>query len=275
MTEITTPEDLVTSNHAFMMRNKRHGVLAPKAAEDRWQDLQAVVSEMGRLSDLYYERAEAAEEARLEAVAAYARAADTGKAAPAGLGSKVQDAKLAVDGTLRAYRDNLPRLVAARKAYDALFDDRKFITEYRAAVSAEFLKRREAAVNAFKVLDTEIPALSELYGLLGEFTLDNLLGDAVRAIEYNGDQLTHGGVFTGQGHGSWNDSKLSEALSEVRRYVLSDDPIKGGTLLTEDLDTIADALPELAEQRYEEWQEALAASRMTMTHASPYGNYNH
>jgi hypothetical protein len=74
---------------------------------------------------------------------------------------------------------------------------------------------------------------------------------------------------------SWAAPKLSEALSDIRRYVLSDDPIKGGTLLTEDLGTIAAALPGLAEQRYEEWQDKLAASRMTMRHASPYGSYSH
>ncbi|MFE9974221.1 hypothetical protein ACFYRD_26525 [Streptomyces hirsutus] len=270
MTEITTPEDLITNNHDHMMRNKRHGVLAPKVAEERWQALQAVVSEMDRLTELYYERAEEAEDARLAAVAANARAADSGKAVPAGTGVKVLDARLAVDGTLSAFRANLPRLEAARRAYDALFNDRAFISEYRDAVSAEFLKRRTAAIKAFKALDAEIPYLAELYKLLGDYTLNGLLGDVVGDIEFNGEKLTHGGVFTGQGRDSWNDPKLNEALSKVRGYVLHDDPIQGGTLLTEDLDTIAAALPDIAEQRYEEWQEALAASRMEMRHASPW-----
>ncbi|OCC07523.1 hypothetical protein [Streptomyces sp. PTY087I2] len=275
MAEITTPEDLLTPNIEFMMRNRRHGALAPKAAEDRWQAVQAVASEMERLSELFYERSEAAEDARLEAVAAHARAADSAKDVPAGLGAKVQDAKLAVDGTLSAFRANIPRLSAARKAYDALFDDRKFITEYRAAVSAEFLKRRDAAVKAFKALDAEIPKLAELYRLLGDFTLNHLLSDSVRDIEFNGAKLENGGVFTGNGRRSWDAPDLSEALSTARRYVLSDDPIKGGTLLTEDLDAIADALPDLAEQRYEEWQEALASERMRMRNAGPYGAFTH
>ncbi|MFE5076906.1 hypothetical protein [Streptomyces halstedii] len=274
MTEIT-PEDLVTSNHEFMMRNKRHGVLAPKVAEDRWQALQAVVSEMDRLTELYYERAEAAEDAHLGAVAANARAADTGKAVPAGTAVKVMDARLAVDGTLSAFRGNLPRLATARKAYDALFEDRAFITEYRSSIASEFLKRREAAVKAFKELDAEIPALAELYGLLGDFTLTHLLSDELGEIEFNGSPMEHGGVFTGQGTESWDAPKLSEALSNVRRYVLNDDPIQGGTLLTEDLPTIAAALPELAEQRYEEWQDRLASERMTMRNASPYGGFSH
>ncbi|MEU9652627.1 hypothetical protein AB0E00_27445 [Streptomyces sp. NPDC048110] len=274
MPEITTPEDLITPNVEFMMRNQRHGVLAPKVAEDRWQAVQAIVSEMDRLTELFYERTEAAEDARLAAVAAHARAADSGKAVPAGMGAKVQDAKLAVDGTLTAFRANLPRLSAARRAYDALFDDRKFIAEYRKAVSAEFLKRRDAAVKAFKALDAQIPALAELYTLLGDFTLNGLLSDVVADIEFNGEKLEHGGVFTGNTD-SWAAPKLSEALSTVRRYVLSDDPIKGGTLLTEDLGTIADALPELADQRYEEWQEKLAAGRMEMRHASALGSYSH
>ncbi|MFF7000005.1 hypothetical protein ACFY93_34480 [Streptomyces sp. NPDC008313] len=242
-------------------------------AEDRWQALQAVVSEMERLTELFYERTEAAEDARLEAVKAHARAADSGKAVPAGMGAKVQDAKLAVDGTLSAFRANLPRLAAARRSYDALFDDRKFITEYRAAVSVEFLKRRAAAVKAFKALDAEIPALAELYTLLGDFTLNGLLGDVVADIEFNGEPA-NGNLFT-ENTDSWAAPKLSEALSAVRRYVLSDDPIKGGTLLTEDLGTIADALPALADQRYEEWQDKLAASRMEMRHASALGSYSH
>ncbi|MFG2815731.1 hypothetical protein [Streptomyces sp. NPDC048410] len=274
MTEITTPEDLVTDNHELMMRNRRHGVLAPKVAEERWQALHAVVGEMERLTELYYERAEAAEDARLEAVAANARAADSGKAFPAGLGSKVQDAELAVDGTLAAFRGTLPRLHAARRAYDALFDDRAFVAEYREVVSAQFLERREAAVEAFKTLDAEIFALAELYTLLGDFTLNHLLHDALADIEFNGEPVTDGNVFT-ENHSSWPSPKLSEALSEVRRYVLNDDPIKGGTLLTEDLSAITDALPGLAEQRYEKWQEDLAKERMQMVHASPYGSYSH
>lgn len=227
MADAITPEDLITSKHDFMMHNRRHGALAPKVAESRWQALQAVVSEMRRLAELHTQRSEAAEDARLEAIAAYARAAETGKNAPAGMGTKVQDSRLAVDGTLRAFRDTLPRLEAARKAYDALFDDRAFITEYRAAVSAEFLKRREAAVNAFKVLEVEIPALAELYGLLGDFTLNRLLSAELGEIEFNGEPLEHGGIFTGQGNGSWDAPKLSEAIAEVRAYVLSDHPIKG------------------------------------------------
>ncbi|MEU2114121.1 hypothetical protein ABZ567_00385 [Streptomyces sp. NPDC016459] len=270
MTEITTPEDLLTPNIEFMMHNKRHGALAPKVAEDRWQALRAVISEMERLSELFYERSEAAEDARLEAVAAHARAADSGKAVPAGLGAKVQDAKLAVDGTLSAFRANIPRLSSARRSYDALFDDHAFITEYRAAISVEFLKRREAAVKAFKTLDVEIPALAELYTLLGDFTLNHLLGDTVRAIEFNGSKLEHGNLFT-ENEESWAAPKLSQALSDVRRYVLSTDPIKGGTLLTEDLGVIADALPELADQRYEEWQEALEAQApMKARNANPW-----
>jgi hypothetical protein len=270
MTEKITPEDLITPHHEYMMRNQLHGVLAPKVAGDRWQALQAVVSEMNRLSDLYYERAEAAEDARLAAVAAHARAADSGKAVPAGMGAKVQDAKLAVDGTLSAFRAALPRLVAARKAYDALFSDREFITEYRKAISAEFVTRREVAVKAFEELDAQIPALAELYGLLGDFTLNHLLSDAVHNIEFNGSELEHGGLFTANDD-SWAAPKLSQALSDVRRYVLSDDPIKGGTLLTEDLGTIAAALPDLAEQRYEEWQEELEAQApMKMRNANPW-----
>ncbi len=274
MNEITTPEDLITPNHEFMMRNKRHGVLAPKAAEDRWQDVQAAAVEMDRLMDLYYERAEAAEDTESEAVAAHARAAESGKAAPANTAAKVTEAQLAVKGTLSAFRAMLSRLVAARKAYDALFDDSAFIAEYREAVSAEFLKRREAAVNAFKELDSELSALAELYPLLGDFTLNHLLGDVVHEIEFNGSKLEHAGVFT-ENDRSWAAPKLSEAVNEVRRFVLNDDPIQGGTLLTEDLDVIADALPALAEQRYEEWLERLAASRMEMRNAGPYGGFSH
>ncbi|KIX79225.1 hypothetical protein SF12_05700 [Streptomyces sp. MBRL 601] len=274
MTDMTTPEDLITPNIEFMMRNIRHGVLAPNLAGERWQALQAVVSEMDRLRELYYQRAEAAEDARLEAVALNARAADTGKAVPAGTGARVMDARLAVDGTLSAFRANLPRLQAARKAYDALFDNREFITEYRAAISAEFLKRRQVAVKAFQALDAEIPALAELYTLLGDFTLNHLLGDSLAEIIYDGEPGPDGNLFT-DNTDSWAAPKLNEALSIVRGYVLNEDPIKGGTLLTEDLDIIADALPALAEQRYEEWQEALAASQMTMRHASKYGSYNH
>jgi hypothetical protein len=274
MPEITTPEDLITPDVEFMMTHRRHGALAPKVAEDRWQALQAVVSEMERLTKLFNDRSEAAKDARLEAVKAHARAADSGKAVPAGLGAKVQDAKLAVDGALSAFRANLPRLEAARKAYDALFEDRAFITEYRAAVSAEFLKRREAAIKAFKTLDAEIPALAELYTLLGDFTLNGLLSDTLAEIEWNGEKGPSGNLFT-ENTDSWAAPKLSEALSVVRRYVLSDDPVKGGTLLTEDLGTIADALPELAEQRYEEWQEKLAAGRMEMRRASTLGSYSH
>ncbi|MFG2682588.1 hypothetical protein [Streptomyces sp. NPDC048392] len=182
----------------------------------------------------------------------------------------MQDAKLAVDGALSAFRANLPRLSAARKAYDALFDDRAFVTEYRASVAAEFLKRRDAAVKAFKSLDAQIPALAELYTLLGDFTLNSLLGDTVRDVEFNGSNLEDGAVFTGNAD-SWAAPKLAGALNEVRRYVLSDDPIKGGTLLTEDLGTIAAALPELAEQRFEEWQDDLAASApMQMRNAHPW-----
>jgi molybdopterin converting factor small subunit len=267
---MTTPEDLITPEYDFMMRNKRHGVLAPKVAEDRWQALQAVVSEIERLSELYYQRAEEAEDARLAAVAANARAADTGKAVPAGTAVKVMDAQLAVDGTLRAFRDNLPRLTAARRDYDALFSDRNFIAEYREAVAAEFVKRRAAVVKAFKELDAQIPALAELYDMIGKFTLDGLLGDTLASLEYDGEKLTHGGVFTGQGHGSWDDPKLSKAMSEVRRYVLNEDPIMGGTLLAEDLDTISAELPALLEKRYEEWQEKLAESRMEMRNANPW-----
>ncbi|MBD9731737.1 hypothetical protein IGX29_07870 [Streptomyces sp. H28] len=275
MTEVTTPEDLLTPDLEFKMRDRRHGVLAPKAAEDRWQALQAVVSEMERLTELHTKRAEAAEDARLEAVKAHARAAESGKAVPAGTAVKVMEARLAVDGTLRAFRDTLPKLKAARASYDALFADREFIAEYRKAVAAEFVKRRAAVVKAFKEVDAQLPALAELYPLLGDFTLNHLLGDTVRAIDFNGEKMPHGGVFTGQGHGSWSDPKLREAMAQVRGFVLNDDPIKGGTLLTEDLDTIAAALPDIAEQRYEEWQEGLAESRMEMRRASIYGTISH
>lgn len=274
MTEVTTPEDLITSNHEFMMSNNRHGSLAPKVAEDRWQALRAVVSEMDRLIDLYYERAEAAEDARLEAVAANARAASSGKAVPAGTGAKVMDAQLAVDGCLSAFRATLPRLVAARKAYDVLWDDREFIAEYRQAVASEFVTRREAALKAFNELDSQIPALAELYGLLGEFTLNRLLGDFVSSLEFNGNALSNGRVFTAPER-SWMAPKLSEAMTEVRRFVLNDDPVLGGTLLTEDLDTVSDALPALIDKRYEEWREELAKSRMQMVGGSPWNGTVH
>ncbi|MFF7492679.1 hypothetical protein [Streptomyces rubiginosohelvolus] len=274
MTDATTPEDLITPDLEFKMRNIRHGALAPKVAGDRWQAVQAVAAEMERLTDLYYQRAEAAEDARLEAVALNARAADTGKTIPAGTAVKVMDARLAVDGTLSAFRANLPRLEAARKAYDALFDDRAFIAEYRDAVVPEFLKRRAAAVKAFKELDAQIPVLAEAYYLLGDFTLNRLLSDTVGEIEFNGSPLTDGSVFADY-QGAWTAPKLSKALSDIRGYVLSEDPIKGGTLLAEDLGTIADALPELAEQRYEEWQDALASERMEMRNAGPYGGFSH
>ncbi|MFE2556709.1 hypothetical protein ACFXGT_11830 [Streptomyces sp. NPDC059352] len=270
MTEKITPEELITPNHEYMMSNQRHGVLAPKIAGDRWQALQAVVSEMNRLSDLYYERAEAAEDMRLAAVAAHARAADSGKAVPAGMGTKVQDAKLAVDGTLAAFRSTLPRLVSARKAYDALFNDREFIAEYRETVAAEFLKRRESALKAFKELDTQIPALAELYRLLGEFTLDHLLSDSVAALTFNGEHLENGNVFT-KYERSWAAPKLSEAVSQVRDFVVNDDPVLGGTLLAEDLGTVARALPELAEKRYDEWLEDLEVQApMKMTNSNPW-----
>ncbi|WP_405892433.1 hypothetical protein OG612_18635 [Streptomyces sp. NBC_01527] len=271
MTKTTTPEDLITSDHEFMMRNIRHGALAPKAAGDRWQAVQAVAAEMDRLSDLYYQRAEAFEDIRADAVAANARAADSGKAAPAGTGAKVMDAELAVAGTLAAYKAALPRLAAARKAYDALFADRAFITEYRDALSSEFVKRHESAVKAFRELDSQVPALAELYGLLGDFTLNGLLGDTVREIEFNGSTLANGGTFTGSGVKSWDAPKLSEAMSTVRGYVLNGDPVYGGTLLAEDLDAIAAALPGLAEQRYDEWQEELANNApMRMVGGSPW-----
>lgn len=274
MTDVTTPEDLITPDHEFKMRNIRHGVLAPKVAAERWQALQAVVSEMDRLRELFDKRTEAAEDARLEAVALNARAAESGKAVPSGTAVKVMDARLAVDGTLSAFRASLPRLEIARRSYDALFDDRAFIADYRAAVASEFIARRAAAVKAFKELDSQIPALAELYRLLGDFTLNGLLGDTVKGIEFDGKPLTDGAVFADY-QSAWTAPKLSEALSEARRYVLNEDPVKGGTLLTEDLDTIADALPELAEQRYDEWQEALARDRMQMRNAGPYGALVH
>ncbi|WP_030782154.1 hypothetical protein [Streptomyces sp. NRRL S-920] len=274
MTEEITPEDLITDNHEFMMHNVRHGSLAPKTAEERWQELQAVVGQIERLTDLYYERAEAASNARADARAAHARSAETGKAAPAGIGAKVLDAELAVDGTLSAVRGALDRLPIVRKAYDALFEDDAFVTEYRKAVSAEFLKRRDVAIKAFQVLEAQVPALAELYTTLGEFTLDHLLWDTVSDIEFNGEKLSNGGVFT-KSECSWAAPKLATAISEARRIILSDDPVTGGTLLTENLNTIAAALPELAEQRYEEWQEALAAERMQMRNAGPYGAFSH
>lgn len=270
MTEIITPEDLVNDDHEFMMRNKRHGSLAPKVAEDRWQELQAVVTEMQRLNDLYYERAEAAEDIRLDAVAVNARAASSGKAVPAGTAVKVLEAKLAVDGCLAAFRAEIPRLVAARKAYDALWDDRSFISEYREAVASEFVQRRDAAVKAFKDLDANLPVLAELYGLLGDFTLEHLLKDAVTDLAFNGHNLENGHVFTAYER-SWTAPKLREAMGQVRRYVLNDDPVLGGTLLAEDLSVIADALPELAAKRYDEWQETLEAEApMKMSNANPW-----
>ncbi|MGV9728467.1 hypothetical protein ACWDUE_13975 [Streptomyces albogriseolus] len=252
----TTPEDLITPNHDFMMRNKRHGTLAPKVAEDRWQSLQAVVREMERLSDLYYQRAEAAEDVRLEARNAHARAASTGKAAPTGTAVKVMEAELAVDGTLSALRAMLPRLESARKAYDALFTDRAFIEQYRNALIPEFLQRRETVLSAFAELENNVPALAELYQLIGVYTLRDLLGENhTRYMPAN--------------HG-WSAPALAEALSTIRGFV--DDPsgIRAGTLLAEPLGTIEAELPALAEAREEEADLENQRGKMQMRNANPW-----
>ncbi|MFD0074494.1 hypothetical protein ACFVIY_18880 [Streptomyces sp. NPDC127166] len=275
MTEEITPEDLITPNHEFMMHNIRHGSLAPKVAEERWQALQAVTAEIERLSDLYYDKVASANAAEKEAVKLNAEAAATGKAVPSGTAVKALEAKLAVNGCGEALKAQLSKLSVVRNAYDALWDDLAFVAKYRAAISSEFLKRRTVALKAFRELEAQVPALAELYQTLGEFTLDHLLKDSVHAIEFDGNPLPNGGVFTGQGHGGWDAAKLREAIGTARRYVLNDDPIMGGTLLTEDLNTISAALPELAEQRYEEWQEELAASRMQMRNSGPYGGFSH
>lgn len=272
MTEVITPEDLVTNDHEFMKRNVRHDSLAPKVAEERWRLVEAVVSEMDRLSELYHEKVGEANAAEREAVELNAKSAATGKAVPAGTALKALEAKLAVDGCLEAFKAQLPKLVAARRAYDALFKDSVFVGQYREAVSAEFVKRRAAAIKAFQSLDTQLSALSGLYQTLGDFTLNSLLISTVRDIEFDGNKLTNGGIFTGAGarSNSWDDPRLTEAVRTVRRYVLNEDPIKGGTLLAEDLNTVAAALPELADKRYEEWQEELATAHLDLRPASTW-----
>jgi hypothetical protein len=274
MTKIKTPDDFLTSGHEFMMRNKRHDSLAPKVAEERWQALQAVVTELNRLDALYYERAEAAEDAELAAVAAHARAASSGKAVPAGSAAKVTDAQLAVKGTLSAFTATLPRLEAARKAYDALFEDHAFLAEYRAVTSEEFLKRRKAALEAFAVLDRELPALAELYGNLGRFTFNGLLADFLDELGEELDRLVNINTFMPSNHG-WSAPQLTEAFGKVREFVVNGDPIYGGTLLAEDLKAVKAELPALVEQREEEAHMENAANRMMMVGGSPWGRTVH
>jgi hypothetical protein len=127
-------------------------------------------------------------------------------------------------------------------------------------VAAEFIKRREAALLAFAELDGNLAALGSLYSSLGDLTLNRLLRDDVSSLTFDGRPIESGGVFLSSNR-SWAAPKLAEAMNEVRRFVRNDDPIAGGTLLAEDLETVSAALPELAEQRYDEWQRDLATDR--------------
>ncbi|WP_435058701.1 hypothetical protein [Streptomyces sp. bgisy060] len=257
---MATPDDIITGD-VLALAACNHGTLAPEIAETRYQAVRRAFGKVESLRERWEMLSEDAANARQTALVASAEAADSGRKMPTGSAAKVLEAELAADGCVVAIRKAIADLRNARRAYDALWNDMAFVAEYRETVAAEFLKRRKTVLKAFKELDVNLPALAELYGTLGEFTLDHLLRDSVNSIEYNGEPLTHGGVFL-RTHASWTAPKLSEAMAEVRRFVTNDDPITGGTLLAEDLDTVAAALPELAEKRYEEWQDELARIRV-------------
>lgn len=256
---MTTPDDLITSD-VLALAACNHGALAPEIAETRYQAVRKTFGKVESLRERWEKLTEEAADIRQAALVASAEAADSGKKMPSGFAAKVQEAELNADGCIVAIRKAIAELRNARRAYDALWDNPAFIAEYRQALAAEFIKRREAVLKAFKELDANLPALAELYGTLGEFTLDHLLTDEVTAIEFNGEPLHNGRTFLAPER-SWMAPKLSEAMTEVRRFVLNDDLITGGTLLAEDLDAVAAALPELAEKRYEEWQDELARIR--------------
>ncbi|MGW8065850.1 hypothetical protein ACVV2G_27160 [Streptomyces ziwulingensis] len=257
---MTDPSDLITDD-VLALSIIRHGSLAPDAAETRWEAVRAAFENVESLSDRWYELNEAASDARAAAVAASAEAVTGGKKTPAGGAAKVLEAELAVEGCGVAIRKAIATLRDARRSYDALWDDTAFVAEYREAVAAEFLKRRKAVLKAFNELDANLPALAEAYALLGDFTLDHLLSDAVTSLEFDGRPMANASVFM-RPHRSWLAPKLSEAMTEVRQYMTNDDPITGGTLLAEDLDTVAAALPDLVDKRYEQWQDDLAAARI-------------
>jgi hypothetical protein len=256
---MTTPDDLITGD-VLALAACNHGALAPEIAESRYQDVRKAFEKMESLSDRWEKLTEEAAEVRQAALIASAEAADSGKKMPSGFAAKVQEAELNADGCIVAIRKAIAELRNVRRSYDALWDDPAFVAEYREAVAVEFLKRRENVLKAFKELDANLPVLAELYGTLGEFTLDHLLNGEVTAIEFNGEPMVNGRTFLAPEH-SWTAPKLSQAMTEVRRFMTNDDPITGGTLLAEDLDTVAKALPGLADKRYDDWQDELARIR--------------
>ncbi|MFI0940909.1 hypothetical protein [Streptomyces sp. NPDC021020] len=263
--EKITPDHLLMSTTYQVDTSHRHDALAPKIAFQRWQAVQDAIDKSESLYDRWYELSYALEDARQEALAASAKAHAEGKNAPAGTAAKVFQAELDLNGCFEAFRASRRAIVTARKPYDALWEDPAFLAAYRETVAAEFVKRREAVRAAFAELDGNLAALGSLYGSLGDLTLNGLLRDDVSALTFDGKPIEHSSVFLAP-HRSWTAPKLAEAMSEVRRFVRNDDPVTGGTLLAGDLDDIANALPELADKRYDEWQDEL-----TRTEADRYG----
>ncbi|MFI7357338.1 hypothetical protein ACIBTP_25805 [Streptomyces avidinii] len=216
----TRPEDIWTAEAQLWSQDPWHCDLAPAVAFERWERVMELTEQCYALEERWPELASAAEEIRKDSAKAHAEAIRKGTKAPA-TAAKAFEADAALEGCSIVLRETVADLRNARKSYDMLPNDREFVSEYRAAVIAEFKVQRDRVADAFNAAAGAIGVTRRRYITLNELTMNGLLDVPEDAKGYV--------VLDRVG---WGLPALWDALDLITRQVRETDPFLSGEFLT-------------------------------------------
>ncbi|MFG3211038.1 hypothetical protein [Streptomyces tendae] len=231
------PDDILTDSVIALASGPLHCDLAPAVAGDRWEKVIAAYEDCESLADRWNELEAEAENVRVNAVRKGAEALRAGKKAPS-VAAAILDAETALESCSFVLTESVAELRKARTAYNALWRDRKFLTEYRDSVIADFKVKRAEAAKAFGAIAGAVGETRRRYGTLHDLTVNFL--DAIPDESYQ--------YLPMRGTG-WAQADLSASLDLLRQQVNENDPLFSGDFLTMPLDEIAGVAEELAEGR--------------------------
>ncbi|MFC7922213.1 hypothetical protein [Streptomyces cinereoruber] len=232
----TPPDDIWTDEAQLLGQGSWHCDLAPDIAVERWGKVAELRDSCDRLEEHWYELESATEEVRKDAAKAHANALRKGTKPPS-TAAKVLDADAQLEGCSMVLAETVTDLRRARKAYDALLDDRVFLNNYRSAVIAEFKAQRKRAAEAYNVAAGAIAETRRRYSALNSLTMGGLL-----------DIPEDDKGYVVVGRIGWGQAGLSEALELISRQVREDDPFLSGEFLTLPMEKVNAMAVERAEK---------------------------
>ncbi|WP_406286392.1 hypothetical protein [Streptomyces sp. NBC_00209] len=231
------PDDILTDSVIDLASGPMHCDLSPAVAGDRWEKVIAAYEDCESLADRWNDLEAEAESVRVAAVRKGAEALRAGKKAPS-VAAAILDAETALESCSLVLTESVADLRKARSAYNALWKDRKFLTEYRDSVIADFKEKRAVAAEAFSAVAGAIGETRRRYGTLHDLTVNFL--DAIPEESY--EYLPMRGT-------GWAQAGLTASLDVLRQQVNETDSLFSGDFLTLPLGEIADVAEELAEDR--------------------------